>query len=403
MAPGAALAQTPTLNPSGTLTFSWRGDPARGCQAAGVCDVSGSLDVVPDDLSGSSESPPSRNFEIVDEGAVVRVTDPGSTATQPHICTQLAPVDMFMSIVRLHSSGLQAIVVPFSPPTSGDCAGPSALSLGNFSRPARRLPGPREAYDLSAIHTFGSGPYAVTLRSTIRARRPSGPVSGGLELSGGSGGDVSTGSKPHTALVEQVSIEYRITTTNGTVATTFAGRPDPFCLPLDACGANGTIDARRVVTRRASRHRALADLRSGRLPLEETGDLVRDVLSANVGWSAGSDCTQRIRQFNALSIDVTASGDGRKALLRLATDRTEDPFRTACPGPSVADVLASSDTLAQASLPLRQLGRSRLRIPVSAHGRFVAGSYAGARSGGVTLGLRLVGVRAGTKTETVIP
>jgi hypothetical protein len=373
--------------------------------------------VVPDDQSGSYESPPSRNFEIEDDGAVVRVTDPGSTATQPHICTQLAPVDMFMSIVRLHSSGLQAIVVPFSPPTSGDCAGPSALSLSsNFSLPVRRLPGPREAYDLSATHTFGSGPYIVTLKSTIRARRPSGPVIGGLQLGGGSGGDESTGSKAHKGLVEQVSLDYRITTTSGAVTTTFAGRPDPFCLPLDACGASGTLtnaisgissrlefDAQRVVEQRASRRRALADLRSGRLPLQETGDPVGDVLSANVGWSAGSDCTQRIRQFNALIIDVTESGDGRTALFRLATDRTEDPFRTACAGPGAADVLGSSDTLARASLPLRQLGASSLRVPISGHGRFVSGSYAGARSGDVTLGLRLVRVRAGTKTETVIP
>jgi hypothetical protein len=320
-----------------------------------------------------------------------------------------------MSIVRRHSSRLQAVVVPFSLPTSGDCAGPSALSLSNFSLPARRLPGPREDYDLSATHAFGSGPYTVTLKSTIRARRPSGPVGGGAEL-GSSSGELFPGSKPHKGLVEQVSIEYRITSTSGTITTTFAGRPDPFCLPLDACGASGTltdaiagisslleIDAQRVVTQRASRRKALADLRSGRLPLLDSGDLVSDVQSANVGWSAGSACTQQLRQLSALSIDVAAGRDGKNALFSLATDRTEDPFRTACPGPSAADVLGSSDTLARASLPLGELGRSRLRIPISGHGRFLSGSYAGARSGGLTFGLRLVRVRAGTKTETVFP
>jgi hypothetical protein len=146
-----------------------------------------------------------------------------------------------LSIVRLHSGGLQATVAPFSSPTSGDCAGPSALSLSNFSLPARRLSGPKEAYDLSANHTFGSGPYIVTLKSTIRARRPSAPGAVGLGLSGSSSGEAFPGSKPHKGLVEQVSIDYRITTTRGTFTTRFAGRPDPFCLPLDACGASGTL------------------------------------------------------------------------------------------------------------------------------------------------------------------
>ena len=73
----SASADTPTLNPSGTLTFSWRGATERGCQAAGVCAVSGSLEVIPQDQSGSSETPRTRDIMIEDDGSVVRVTDPG--------------------------------------------------------------------------------------------------------------------------------------------------------------------------------------------------------------------------------------------------------------------------------------------------------------------------------------
>ena len=281
--PAAALADTPTLNPSGTLTFSWRGDPARGCQAAGVCDVSGSLEVIPQDQSGASETPPSQNIQIEDDNSVVRVTDPGSTPSQPHVCTQPVPVSMILIVVRpRHSRGLQAVAVPFSPPSSGDCAGPSVLSLSDLTLPARRLPGPREAYDLSGTQTIGAGPYDVTVKSTIRARRPAGTGTGSLGSSGSGSGFPFP--KPFKGLIEGVSFQYQITRTSGTLTTAFAGRPDPFCLPLDACGASGMLtdaisgisgklefDAQRVVFRRVSRRAALADFRSGRLPLQETG------------------------------------------------------------------------------------------------------------------------------------
>ena len=214
---------------------------------------------------------------------------------------------MVLTIVRTHSAGLQATGLPFfSPPSSGDCAGPSD-SLGAFSLPARRLPGPREAYDLSSTQSFGSGPYTVTIKSTIRARRPAGSAPGGPGTTSSSS---SSGSFPppkeQKGLVESVSMQYRITGISGTVTTTFAGRPDPFCAPLDACGASGVVtdaisgtenrfefDAQRVVKRRVSRRGALGDLRSGRLMLLDTGVLVGDRLSANVGWPVGSACTDR--------------------------------------------------------------------------------------------------------------
>lgn len=418
-APGVASADVPTLNPTGALTFSWQGDPARGCQAAGVCAVSGSLVVIPEDQSGSAESPRSRDIRIDDAGAVVRVTDPGSTDAQPHVCTQLAPVIMELTVARRHSGGLHAVADTFSAPTSGDCAGPSALSLSNIQLPARQLPGRTEAYDLSGALGFGSGPYAVTVRSTIRARRPSEPAAEDLGLSSssssGSSGPVP-GLQPFKALVEHVSIDYRITTNSGAVTTAFDGRPDPFCVPLDACGVTGALtdtisgtstklefDAQHVVVRRASRRKALADLRAGRLTLSDTGETVSDVLSANIAWSAGTACTDGLRRFNALAVDATPDKHLKRMLFSLVGNSTEDPFRTACPGPGIDDVLGSSDALARGALPVRDLGRSSLRVVVSGHGRFVTGTYAGARNGGITLGLRLVRVRAATELETVFP
>jgi hypothetical protein len=413
--PAAALADTPALNPSGTLTFSWRGDPARGCEAAGVCDVSGSLEVIPRDQSGSSESPPSRNIQIEDDNSVVRVTDPGSTPSQPHVCTQPVPVSMILIVTRPRQSrGLEAAAVPFSPPSSGDCAGPSVLSLSDLTLPMRRLPGPREAYVLSGSQSIGAGPYDVTVRSTIRARRPAGTGNGSLGSSGSGSGFPFP--KPFKGLVERVSVQYRITSTSGTLTTTFAGRPDPFCLPFDACGASGMLtdsisgisgklefDAQRVVVRRVSRRTALADFRSGRLPLQDTGVLLKDVLSANVGWAAGAACTDRLSQHNAMVLDLNGTSDRRQVRIKLSADQLEDPFRSACPGPAAADVLGSSDALARGSLTVTELGKHHLQIAVSGRGRFVAGSYVGSRSDGVTLALRLLRVRAGTVATKVFP
>jgi hypothetical protein len=415
-APGVALADTPTLNPSGTLTFSWQGDPSRGCQAVGVCAVSGSLVVIPADQSGSSESPRSRDIQIEDDGAVARVTDPGSTPSQPHICTQLTPVNMFLTIKRRALGGLHALAQWFSVPSSGDCAGPLAGALGAFTLPTRRLPGRREAYDLSGIRTFGSGPYTVTIRSTIRARRPAAGAGtpGAFGLSSSSSGS-STGPNPRKGLVEHVSIVYRTMGTSGTFTTAFAGRPDPFCVPLDACGASGVItdtisgdssrlefDAQRVVSRRASRRQALADLRSGRLALFDTGVPLVNALSVNFRWPDGSACTDRLRQLSAVSLNATVTRHRRLGFV-VATDPVEDPLRSVCPGPAGGDVLGSAATLAQDSVPLRELGRRSLRIELSGHGRFVSGSYVGSHRGGLGLGLRLVRVLAGTKVETVFP
>ncbi|HET7049298.1 MAG TPA: hypothetical protein VFI54_13630 [Solirubrobacteraceae bacterium] len=134
------------------------------------------------------------------------------------------------------------------------------MSLGAFTLPVARLPGPREGYDLSGVQTFGSGPYRVTLKSTIRARRPAGTGNGGVgSLGGGSGFPLP---KPHKALIEGVSEQYRITSTSGTITTSFAGRPDPFCVPSSSDfavhGLAGTVTSTiqlslgRAHTQRAS-------------------------------------------------------------------------------------------------------------------------------------------------------
>jgi hypothetical protein len=201
---------------------------------------------------------------------------------------------------------------------------------------------------------------------------------------------------------------------SGEITTTFAGRPDPFCTPFDACGATGTLtdsisgssstlefDAQRTVHARVSRRAAVADLQSGRLPLLESGVLLTDVLSATVGWSGGSACTDRTRHLNALNVNTSGVEHHHQVLFSLATDQVEDPFRSYCPGPATADVLGSADMLARSLAPLRELGARRLIVVLNGRGGFVADSYAGSRSARVTFALQLVRLRAGTTVENV--
>jgi hypothetical protein len=46
--PVGRSVQIPT-RVAGAITFTWQGDPTRGCAAAGVCDVSGSLVYTPEE------------------------------------------------------------------------------------------------------------------------------------------------------------------------------------------------------------------------------------------------------------------------------------------------------------------------------------------------------------------
>jgi hypothetical protein len=412
-----AMAFTPVLNPTGTMTFTWHGSASRGCQAAGVCGVSGSLDVIPEDQTGASESPPSRNVNVDDEAAVVRVTDPGSTPDDPHVCTDLIGVDITFMIMAAKHGGAEAFDGgPDASPSSGRCAGPLEINPTTFHLPARKLPGPTEAYSLAGKRTFGAGPYEVTMTSTIRAERPHTTGIGGNPF--GIGGSASSSfPQPRPGLLESVEFTYRLSIA-GSLTASFAGRPDPFCTPLDTCGTSGSvtdsltpgsipgggnvleIGGQRVVHHVASRARALADLYAGRLAIEPAGDLLVDLASARVSFPDGSLCTDQLRQPNGLDIDANPADDRRVVVFALsAVSEGPDPLRTYCPGPSSGD----APIQAHASTPIRTLGDHQLQLVLPATGRFTSGSYTGVRSGSVSIDLTLERVRAGTQHTTVFP
>jgi hypothetical protein len=411
---GAAPAAVPTLNPAGSLTFSWRGDPSRGCQAAGVCDVSGTLEVIPESQFGSAESPRQSDIAIQDADAVARVSDPGLTAAGPRICTDLVPVALSLGVAHGGGAGGHAVVnFAEQPPSSGRCAGPTASELGAISLPARRLPGPLEAYDLSGQVTLHSGPYLVTVASSLRARRPASAPGGGLSL----GAPPSPPApRPSERLLEQITVDYRLQRISGTLTTDFRGITDPACLALDACGTSGSlsdaisetggsvqVQAARFVGRRVSGAAALRDLRAGRLRIEfvAASRAIRGRLSATATWSGGPTCRDQIAQ--ELGLNGSVKGTAVDLSLAAVNPGGADILRTHCAGPASVDVLGSGGTIAGATFQVRTLGDRRLHLTLPGSGRFIGPGYEGARGGAVAVDLRLLRVRGGTRAVKGLP
>ncbi len=407
-------AGAPVLNPTGSLTFSWRGDPTLGCAAAGVCGVSGTLEVIPESQAGGVESPRQSDIMIDDTDAVARVSDPGSAAAAPRTCVDLVPVSITLHVVRSGSAGRHAVIdFAEQSPSSGRCAGPTASKLGAISLPARRLPGPREAYDMSGQARMHAGPYLVTVASTLRARRPASTPGGGV-------GSVIRGPppspRPRKRLVEQVTLNYRMQLISGALTTDFAGLPRPACLPLDACGTLGSLgdaistadgslqlEAERVVRHPISGAAALRDLRAGRLkiPFVAAGGQISGRLSATAAWSGGPTCRDEMRQ--QLNLNGKAKGTRLDLALQASNQGAVDILRTHCPGPSTDDVLGPGGSIAAGTLAVRTLGRHHLHLVLPGDGRFVGSGYEGARRGGVSIDLRLLRLLAGTRRISALP
>jgi hypothetical protein len=403
----AAAKAVPVLEPSGSLLITWQGSEARGCRVTGECGVTGSLAVHPDSQIDASESPPQNDVEISDGNAVARVTDPRSST-----CADQVPVDLFLNIVRARSGHLRATVEDLEgAPSSGRCAGPTAVDLANMQLPAVRRPGPLQSFDLTGKSSFGAGPFVVTIKSTLRVERPLhvGGGAGGGSLSGGFGG--SSSGRRHTILHERVAFDYRLLPVRIRLMTSFHGRPDPLCLALDACGESGSVtDAisirSGIVRFQASRRIAhpvpsavaLRDLRAGRLqpdfpPLFPT---VKGHLTEVVGRPGSPPCQDQLDQ-GGLSIDAEPDSGGLTLSLggSAAPASPADLLRTRCPGPSAVDVFGSEGS-GTVRLALRSLRRD-LVVVLPLRRSFASGSYAGTTAGSVALRLQLVRVTAGTQ------
>lgn len=402
---GRALADE-SLSTTGSITYTWQGDPARGCAAAGLCGVHGEL-VLNAAGTTSALSFGGRTIDIPFFGSsgIVRVAGPNGDCVD--VAGGVFGGDLFVTRVR------GKLVGRMSPaPSSGRCAGPLEQDFARLTLPVTRSGGKRPSFDLRTSRSFTAGPFSGRMVSTLQLR----PARGGGGFSSTSSGGSTSGTPIHTILLEQVTLRYRVARLPGTLDAAFSGEPDPFCSALGSCGISGNLafsvggfhgtivaTASRVVRRRVSPRQALADMRSGMLHFGNGGfplsaplampTTVNETLRAPDGTQCQAVSSSREAQLQIASASERLPHPGLE--VSLGESGPPSLLRTYCPGPNDTDVFGPALRLT-ASLGPAQLLRRHGVFALSRSGSFAGTGYAGTRAGALRFSLALVHVQART-------
>jgi hypothetical protein len=403
----AAVQTSEAVTATGSLTYTWHGDPSRGCAAVGVCGVSGEISLQP---QGESDLNPLGGAVLdvpLSGSATVRVLR-DQTGAPPGECVDLAdePFGIDLQIARHH--GLRATLQ--APPSSGRCAGPLAADLVGLNLPVRRSGSRRPSFDLRATQPFTGGPFSGTLVSTVVLRPTPGPM--GVFTTGSSSSSSGPGPVHASTHLEYVELDYRLSAPSTSLQTQFAGSQDPSCQILDTCGTSGSLEVSvrppgelmvfgsRLVRGRVTRARVLRDLRQGRFGLNGFA-AVQASLDESLSWPDGSTCrdSTSIPLLQLLLGPAGPAAAGGRIPVTLSGQNTPgaEILRTHCPGPADADVIGSSGILARGSITSGALLSSRSVISLSNPGGFTGPGYDGSRSGSLELDLTLTHVHAGTQ------
>ncbi len=402
--PAHALA-VESLAASGSVTYTWRADPARGCAAAGLCGVQGEFILRPQGDTSAESFDGRIDIPVFDPTATVRVSGSGGDCVD-------VPGAFSGSDLSVSRRGHGRLVGRIEPPvSSGRCAGPTAQDLGRLGFQVKRSGGKRPSYDLRGRRSFVAGPFTGTVVSTLVLR----PSSGGGGFS--SSGSFSSGAPPRRkVLLEQVTLRYRVASLPSSLDSTFSGESDPFCAALNTCGASGNLalsfprfagtlvlSGSNEVPRPVSSRRAISDLRRGRLFLGggAPGPLDRGLssqVSETYVAADGSRCQSTSTSRQAHMFFASAGPTGGRLGLQVALVDPNDAgvLRTYCPGPADTDVFGTKPQVASTSVSVAQLLRHRSVISLSRNGDFAGVGYAGTRGGSVAFSLTLERVRAGT-------
>lgn len=408
---GASRVRTVRLRAliaSGSLTYTWSGDPARGCAAVGVCGIRGELILRPQP-SGQSVSPNGPMNVFLESSGVSRVIrgEGGAVLGQ---CTDV-PGDLFGSILFNLPKHRATTASVLPAPSSGRCAGPTSADLMHVSIPVRRTG--RFSFDLSGTRSFTAGPFSGALVSTVRLV-PAPGSSGGETFGSSSSGPGRPGQPAKAPTLEVVQLQYRVSQASSTIQTQFSGAGQPTCQIVDTCGASGslafsvapsrgfTLIGTRLVHRQLSRRQMLNDVRRGRFRLNAFA-LLTGHISEVFNWPGGPSCSDAVAAPSLLlstgpppappaakqTIAVTVSSNGGGPGTNV--------FRTHCPGPDDEDLFGASpdggnETYAHGSITTAQLLARRSVLTLYEAGTFSGLAYTGSRSGTIALDLTLTKV-----------
>jgi len=402
-APGHAWANESLLG-SGSLTYTWQGDPARGCAAEGLCGVEGAVTVEAQGQVDATSFGRMTDINLFPETTTVRVLDRESGASDE--CVDIPPAGPSELLVGREGHGrLQARVEP--PISSGRCAGPLAQDLAGVRLAVRSTGGRRPSFDLRGSQPFVAGPFSGTLVSTVVFT----PNASGLSETSSSSGSLFPRPSPRKALIERVTLHYRVSSQPGALETSFAGEPDPFCAALDSCGASGTLglsllspqsqlvlSASRTVTARVGARRAIADLRRGRLRLGGIAEVgIGTQVAETFSGGDGLTCQDSSSGDQAQLLFAAPGSGGGVGVTLVEQPQTQSLLRTHCPGPTDADVFGSVNRgVASGAASLADLLRPQTVVSLTNPGAFTGVGYDGSRGGAIGLSLVLVHVHGGT-------
>lgn len=410
--PASSLADE-SLVASGSITYTWQGDPARGCAATGLCAVRGELIVAPQGDTNANVFRGTIDVSLFSPNVTVRVAGPGGTCVD-------VPAGFPGADLRVtHRHG--RLVGRIEPAlASSRCAGPTAQDLARLTVPVRRFGSRRPSYDVRGRRSFVAGPFTGTLVSTL-VLRPSEGGGSGSSSSGSFSSPPAPGPR-HTILFERVALRYRMRSLPSALTATFSGESDPFCAALASCGATGTLDlslprftrtftvtTRREVARRVSSRRAIADLRDGALPVGvgppiflSAGPALRVNETFRAGDGSSCQAASSSRQAQLFVNPGDFAGGPRDVVQFVLSDPDQAGLmRTYCPGPDDRDLFGPSTIVARSDLGREQLLRRSSVFALSRSGGFAGPGYVGTLGGDLQFSLTLEHVRAGTVQEVV--
>lgn len=407
---------------TGSLTYSWHGDPARGCARERLCSLVGSITFRSD---GSSQAfggiPRTYSVDAIGTSAIrVRRGGLGTAGSGSGDCVEVDRSDVSLRL----PAGASGSATSVGSLSSGRCAGPTSEDLSRIRIPMR-ISGTRlRTIDFGGRRPFVAGPFSGELVSALVLRPQR--TSGGSSSSSSSG---SPGSPVRKRLIEFVDLRYRVAILPSALVTSFVGASAPFCEVLDSCGLTGSLTvslapraetlrlgAERAIHRRVGRARAFSDLIARRLRLFANGPPPAGAVPLRVDETTERggvpDCGdvvilgRRLFLGPALTFDERSPGKLTAGLVAPASFPefgASDTLRTHCPGPASTDILGPSGgpggDMAVGVIPLRQLLNRRLSLSLTNSGSFRSAGYSGSRRGSIMLSLSLLSARAGTRRE----
>lgn len=407
-APSAAADVDVDLTVRGAITVSWRGDPARGCEHAGMCGDRGTITTSPDIDGELTLGRAGRGWEArggesggtLEPSVVVRARR-DSPGEEVALCTDTPLTRLEVDVAPRGARSRLGFATSIEPLSTGACAGPTADELAEVL--------PSALVDLDRLRR---GPMALRLagRRPLLAGALTGEVAYDVRIRLGRMRPSDEGDDPVSAGLpaappgprQTVVVAYRVERVQGDARAAFRGLREPGCELQDRCGVVGVSTYRvdRPGGRlelvglappgpRRSRASLLRELRAGRLaiggrfavpgrsPGTVTAAVLRPTGRAGCRDSAPAPPVE-------LELKPGATGVQVRAFAILGHGH---PFRARCAGPAGAALLPDG-VLARGRVAWVDLMRPRVELRLGADRRFNGEGYAGERTAAMTVGLR---------------